>query len=558
MKRASTDVRTTSRGGLILDRRTLMWRAAALSGSMMVVSAASIGRATGSAATAAIARQQTPTAGGTLREGGDLAFSGLDPISAFLSEPPMSALYEPLLAVNADGDLESRLAERWDLDIDARRLTLTIRENARFHSGRPVDAASITENLEALRNAASGSPSSSSLTLIDRIETPDTQTVVLTLKRASYDVLNVLSTGATAIMNIATRTEFGEDYGRQIVDGSGPFTFEEWVPGSHVSARRWEAYPGSIVPSVQNKGRAHLDRVRWETIPDPAQRAARLERGEIDALPGPAPGDVARLQENPDLNVVTFSEPSGYLLGLNFERIDLDFHDITMRRAISGSVDRAAIVDTLLFGQGEPLQGPVSSADRTFTAEVERFNRFDLEAAKRAVTELGWAVGADGIRQKGGRRLSFCLAVVDDPFLRDLSTALGRQLRELGIEVLVDPVDLGTFPDRVNGGVDSYLHYYHSPVPTDAVIPLVGSGLVRNWARAKVPPVDVAISDWQQAATRDDLKQAGQRFALTVAEHLPVIPLISRNAVWVHRTNVHGWAPDRYAMFPNYADVWLD
>ena len=33
---------------------------------------------------------------------------------------------------------------------------------------------------------------------------------------------------------------------------------------------------------------------------------------------------VARLQGNPDLTVTSFSEPSGYIFGQNFERTDLD------------------------------------------------------------------------------------------------------------------------------------------------------------------------------------------------------------------------------------------
>ena len=50
-----------------------------------------------------------------------------------------------------------------------------------------------------------------------------------------YEVLNVVKTGYWAIANIETRTELAEQYGQSGVDGTGPFLFEEWVPGSHTS-----------------------------------------------------------------------------------------------------------------------------------------------------------------------------------------------------------------------------------------------------------------------------------------------------------------------------------
>ncbi len=540
-----------------LNRRRLIQRVAT-AGASVIGARPSVARAASLARpNTMVAAQLASIAGGTLREGYDLDFSTLDPLVTPCCEPGMSALYESLITVSSDGDLEPQLAERWEVDDDAGTVTLTIREDARFDTGRPLDAMAVKEGIEALIDAATGS---SLFTVIDRVDASHLETLVLTLKHPSYALLNLLSSGAAAIANQTTRLEFGEQYGRDVVDGTGPFTFEEWVPGSHLSVRRWEGYPGSIVPSLQNKGKAYLDRIRWETISDPAQRTVRIENGEIDTLRGPLPQAVTRLQANPDLNVIIFNEPSGYLVGLNFERTDLDFHDVRMRQAISAAIDRVALVQTLLDGQGEPLHGPVSSADPTYTSEVERFNNVNLDAVRRSFTELGWTTGADGTVEKEGRRLAFRLVTVDEPFLRAIGASLQEQVRQVGIDLSLDPVDRETFLTTVQGGADSYLHYYRSPVPTDAVVSLVGAGASssRNWARSMVPAVDDAISAWRQAADHDDMMDAGKRFGLAVAEHLPVIPLINRNAIWVHRTNVHGWAPDRFAIAPRYNDVWLD
>ena len=86
---------------------------------------------------------------------------------------------------------------------------------------------------------------------------------------------------------------------REKTDGN--LLFQEWVPGSHTSVTRWEEYPGSIVPYFENKGKAYLDGIRWEAILEGAQRAVRIENGEIDTLRNPLLQDVARLEQNPDL-----------------------------------------------------------------------------------------------------------------------------------------------------------------------------------------------------------------------------------------------------------------
>src|SRR5437660_1038345 len=77
---------------------------------------------------------------------------------------------------------------------------------------------------------------------------PDATTVVINLKQPYADLLNVVSTGYWAVVNTATRAKLGTNYSLKQIDGSGPFTFVEWVPGDHVSVKRWEDYPGSIVP----------------------------------------------------------------------------------------------------------------------------------------------------------------------------------------------------------------------------------------------------------------------------------------------------------------------
>ena len=232
-------------------------------------------------------------------------------------------------------------------------------------------------------------------------------------------------------------------------------------------------------PTSRNKGKAYLDGIRWEAILEAAQRAVRIENAEIDTLRNPALQDVARLETNPDLSVSSFSEPSGYILSTNFERTDLDFHELAMRQAISHAIDRQAIVTALLADLGSPLYGPITPADVFYDPAVEEFNQFDLDQAKSMVAELGWTPGDDGILTKNGVRHAFSLVVQAESFNRDLASVLQASLAELGMEVTIEALDRRLLLRQARPrGADSSLFYYLWPVPIDVVILFVGSGTI--------------------------------------------------------------------------------
>jgi peptide/nickel transport system substrate-binding protein len=268
---------------------------------------------------------------------------------------------------------------------------------------------------------------------------------------------------------------------------------------------------------------------------------------------------VSRLQGNPDLTIQSYSEPSGYIFGQNFERTDLDFHEEKMRQAISHAIDRTAVVKALLFDLGSPLFGPITPADKYYDPSVEQFNQYDVEQAKALVAELGWTAGSDGILEKNGVRMAFELTVQDESFNRDLGSVIQAQLKEIGMDVTVEVLDRGSYFGKLTEGTDSYLFYYLWPVPIDVVILFVGSATkgVPNWGRAEVQRVDDAIAAWQTAANEEELVAAGNEFQLSIAETLPTIPLVVRNTVWVNRPNVRGWMPHAFDIYPHYNDVWL-
>ena len=330
-----------------------------------------------------------------------------------------------------------------------------------------MTAASIAAVFNAIINPKSGSPQLAMWAPVKKSVAVNPTTLKIYLKHPYANLPNVIATGYSRIVNMATRAKLGNDYGKNVIDGSGPFQFVEWVPGDHVSVKRWDAYPGSSTPFFKNKGKAYLDGINWKYIQEAASRALAIENGELDALHGPAPQDIDRLKKNGNLTVTQLGEESVWFMGLNFTR--MEFGDVRVRQAVSHALDRNAIVQKLVFGYGTTAFGPLPTSDPTYFKGVQAFNQFDTEKSKSLMSAAGWKAGSDGILEKGGQKFSFELAVTNESFSTQLAAVLQGMLKEIGMDVKVNAYDRATHFSKLGSGVDSFTFKYLWPNPYDVV-----------------------------------------------------------------------------------------
>ena len=503
----------------------------------------------------------TPKVGGTLKEGYDLDFSRLDPINTNWYDPAFYAVYESLVTNDPQGNYVPQIASSWTVANDGLSVTFKIRSGLKFHTGATLDATAIKAVYDGIADPKNGSPLGSVWAPVASTEAPDPTTLVIKLKHPYFDLFNIVKTGYWDIVNMAYRAQLGDKYGQQGVDGSGPFQLVDWVPGSHTSVKRWEGYPGSVTPSIQNKGKPYLDGINWITILDAPQRAIQIQNGEIDTLRGPAFQDISRLQADKNLTVTQLKEWSGYFMTTNFGRTDLGFNDVNVRQALSHAIDRPGIVKALLFDHGTPLYGPITTADKSYTKDVEQFNQFDTNKSKSLLAAAGWKAGSDGILTKNGVRFAFEMIIQAESFNQQLGSAIQAQMKVIGVDLKVTSLDRGTFFNKAFALPDSLMFFYLWPVPIDVVTLFVNSananGKGPNWSNAVLPQMDQAVAAWQSAANEAQLNAAGKQFQLVVAEQLPFVPIVNRDAFWVNRPNVHGWHPDQWNLYPYYNDVWL-
>lgn len=530
-----------------INRREFFRRAGALGVSMSAAGAllAACGGKGSSGVSGAQTSEGAAVRGGTLREGYDRDVSRQDPVNqAWWDASGYPVQHETVVCRDPDNKFVAMLAESWDTSADGLTWTFRIRDGLSFHSGAPCDASAVAACFNEFRDPAKGI-NAGFWAPVKHVEAGPGNVVTVTMTNPYADFLFAIDNGYSAIYNKATRDQLGDQYGVKGTDGTGPFAFDEFVPGSHASVTRWAKYPGTAAPFIENKGAAYLDGIRWIVLTEPATRAQELEQGNLDALHGPAFQDVDRLKGNGDLAVIQFPEMSMYQLGLNFKEKDLGFDTVEVRQAISHAIDRKAIVDSVFFGLGLPAYTIVNQAWPYYDSAVEQFNQFDPDMAKQLL---------------GGRTISFECIVEADKTEQLVAQAVQGMLKDVGVDMKLTSYGSDYF-EKLLAGPQAYMFKQLWSNLFDASLLFADSRFFApaccNASFSKVPELDAAFQRWQTAGNEDELRAAASQAQLIAAEQLPFVPVVTPLNVWAHHKRVHGWAPLSSTLYPYYNDVWI-
>ncbi len=491
-----------------------------------------------------------PRSGGTLREGYDRDLTAPDPVQNAWADPTFNAFYEGLVVRNPEGAPVPMLASAFASG--AAGWTFTLREDLTFHSGAPVTPEVVITDFKLFASPDSGQnfPWWAPIKKIDN----DGQEITCHTEGDYRAFQETITTEYAYILNPAAREKAGAQYGASVIDGTGPFKLDSFSPQG-CQASRWEEYPGTVTPFFENKGKAHLDGISWIPITEASQRANELEAGNVDAVKNPPPQDVERLKANSDLVVVEFQELSNFFLSVNLGDTKLGFDDIRVRQAISAAIDRQALVDSIYLGHAAPTYGPVPPGFKWYNAAVEPMNAFDLDKAGRLLDEAGWVKGSDGVRAKGGTKLSFRTLQMADSTEEKVMQAVVEMLKEVGIDMKVEALEGAAFFPKMTNTLTSYAFKWLWSGVVD-----VSALFVQFYQPERADAATrtlAAYQPWTSASTEEELQDAAQQYQATFAEQLPLIPLVTPNTIWASNKKVVGWTPNQANLYPFYNDVWL-
>lgn len=493
-----------------------------------------------------------------LREAFDYEFSKLDPMAAHI-DPPSVAVYETLLAKGPDLKPYPYLGRVTEVSESGLEWILELRRGAVFHSGAPCDAQAVVASLEALRWHVSGARQLWYWDPVDTVVAIDDRHIKFRL-HYPYSRLPALLWGThTAVFNVALQQADPDTFGIGIADGTGPYRMLSFSP-ERIVAETVAGYPARMMPEFRSSTRS-IDRIEWVSIPDPRIRLEVLRAGGIDCLHGVDYRDVVLLSDDLDLQVYEAGQASSMYWSLNWDRSDLGFDDVHVRRAISLGIDRRALVEEVLHGHGVPTWGPLPPGTQYYDASVDLEGVANYDLACAELDALGWHRGLDGIRNRNGTRMAFDCVIQRDAVFVGVAEVLEAQLLRLGIEIRIIPVTpFAEFYGACAAGPDSTISKWLWPDPVDALIGFSSTSTspFPNWSRASVPELDALFEAWLHADSEEELTSAASAVQHTFARELPYLPLLAPADVWVWGSHVKGFDPSPGILYPFYQGVDVD
>ncbi len=385
--------------------------------------------------------------------------------------------YEPLAAWDNGGNLRPVLAtaipgrEDGSLAADGKSVTWKLKQGVKWHDGKPFTADDVVFTWAYASNPATAAVTSGSYKDV-KVEKIDDYTVKVIFDKPTPFWADTFVSTAGMIIPKHLFADFIGDKSRDAPTnlkpvGTGPYLFKEFKPGDLVT--------GVINPNYHMENRPHFDAIEMKGGGDAVSAArAVLQTGEYDfgwnlqvedeILLRLEKGGKGKVVITPGGGIehiqINFTDPNTEVDG---ERASLKtkhptLSDPAVREALSLLVDKDSVQ--------KHIYGRTGVATANFINNPERFRskntsyEFNVDKANAILDKAGYVKGADGIREKDGKKLKFVYQTsINQP--RQKTQAIVKQAcQKAGIDIEVKAVTASVFFSSDVANPDTYPHFY--------------------------------------------------------------------------------------------------
>ncbi len=389
-------------------------------------------------------------------------------------------MFEPLVTADPKGNPLPMLAVRvpsvanHGISPDGLTITYQLRKNARWSDGVPVTARDVKWSWQAIMNPDNNVVSRHGYDVVDRIDTPRDYTVVVHLKsRFSPFVDTFFAESDQPYMpgpaHVLSRYPNINNipFNSAPTVSDGPFKFEQWARGDHISLVRNDAF---------FMGRPGLSRIEVKIVPDEDTSVNLLRTHGIDYMFQASIQTYEQIRTIPDVRIAWVNVNGYDALQMNLSRPLMRDQHVTS--AIAYAVDKNEMVRTLTFGTQRVATEDIPDWMWAFNPAVRSYPH-DPGMARTLLREAGWQPGPDGIMRKGGDKLTLVMVTNNSNATRRRETLeIQAMLREAGI--------------------DAEIKYY----PGDVLFAPAGMGGILQLGR-----FDLSMAGWYSGVDPDDSSQ---------------------------------------------------
>lgn len=285
-------------------------------------------------------------------------------------------LYEGLVSEDAAGRVVAGMAERWEIDDQARRYTFHLRPGLRWSNGAALTAGQVVASFQRALDPATHAPLAPMLSVIAgadavraglrppsalAVGAPDPRTVVIRLERPA-PLLKLLLLPIAYPVYLPAIARLGSAHTRPgHLVSNGAYRLIDWQPQSSIELTRNAAFHAAATVAIE--------RVSFRVTEDAASEARRFQAGDLDLTETAPPGRLDRLRQRfgPALHLSPYL--GSFFFGLNVGRAPLAGAP-GLRQALALAIDRD-ILTRYITGLGEtPAYGLVPPTVAGYPAQM--------------------------------------------------------------------------------------------------------------------------------------------------------------------------------------------
>jgi peptide/nickel transport system substrate-binding protein len=351
--------------------------------------------------------------------------------------PLIKNLYDSLIEYTPDGQAVPSLATAWRIAADNTAVTLTLREDVRFHGGGRMDAAAVAATLQKAADPVKGKNVYATMSVVKNWTVGDARTITLNFngpvpEKQITDLLQFLSViDPAGIDSVETRAA-----------GTGPFTVAERVLGQRV-----RMVPN---PNYWRPKEPVVSELVLTVFGDNDSANAALESGAVDMIYGGNARSAVRLR---NAGYQLFQGPGPLVQVFRINTTRGPFRNAKFRQAFNHLMDRQAILRVGYAGLGQVTALPWAPASPAVDKSYDARYAFDLEKARALLKESGlseaemkdWKLTVDG-----GNQDSVAISQIVQATLARVGIAIDLEVKQ-GPE-LTDTMLTGKFA-AIFGGI---------------------------------------------------------------------------------------------------------
>jgi peptide/nickel transport system substrate-binding protein len=496
----------------------------------------------GMPAALASAQTRSPRLGGTFISAKTTEAPSLEPaLEQALSRHRLDPLfYNRLVEWSADGRLEPSLAQSWSTSADGKTWTFRLRRGVKFHNGREFVADDVKYSYERVLDPKLGSGGRGYLAAIEQMEVADKHTIRIMTKQPSASLLAGMAGNWSSIVPREVIEQKGDL--RRTAVGTGPFILQEWIPQSHLKARK--------NPDYWDKGKPYVDAVEIKIIPDEGNIIAQLRTGNIHH---------ALLEDNKNYLLVKDDKRLTVLRSprLGFDMVNVNhgrkpFTDVRVRQALSLAIDRKEVLQAAASGLGS-VTGPLTPAMKPWALPIEAFKEWytpNLDRAKKLLAEAGLPSG-----------FKTTLKVIPTfPTMVAGAQVIAAQLKKIGVDAQIIQEEYGVWIKAIikpTFDFDLTMNITNGDADPDSLLYRRFHSVEKQWNNDGDPEIDTLLDQGKLTVDQAKRKDVYDKVQRLMVEKAIQIWTFAPDMIDVTQSSVH-YAQHFTTNYYGFRTVWLE